>query len=108
MRHLTVTEESVNGVLANHYRVGAPGQEFFNELLADTQLLRNVKDLSWELWLAQDGAWPVRLRASATITADLRVLKELDLRAPSAWQLSVDISRPNDPTLAVAAPKSGR
>jgi hypothetical protein len=104
VRHLTSTEESVNGVLANHYQVGAPGQQFFNDLLADAQLLRNVKDLKWDLWLAQEGAWPVRLRASATITADLRVLNDLNLPAPSSWELSIDVSRPNDPTLAVAAP----
>jgi len=108
VRHLTPTEEPVNGVLANHYQVGAPGQQFFNDLLADAQLLRNVKDLKWDLWLAQEGAWPVRLRASATITADLRVLNDLNLPAPSSWELSIDVSRPNDPTLAVAAPKSDR
>jgi len=97
IRHLTSTEESVNGVLANHYQVGAPGQQFFNDLLADAQLLRNVNDLKWDLWLAQEGAWPVRLRASATITADLRVLNDLNLPAPSSWELSIDVSIGNRP-----------
>ena len=45
---------------------------------------------------------------TATITADLRVLNDLNLPAPSSWELSIDVSRPNDPTLAVAAPKSDR
>lgn len=107
VRHLPSTEESVNGVPASHYRVGSPGREFFEAFLAGEQLLRNVQDFSWELWLAKDGAWPVRLLASATITTDLTILDELNLQAPTSWELRIDISRPNDPTLAVVAPLEG-
>ena len=104
VRRLTPTDEAVNGILADRYQVGENGREFFETFLADDRLLRNVEGLSWDLWLAQDGAWPVRLLASATITADLTILDELDLAAPVFWELRVDISRPNDPTLTIVAP----
>ena len=104
IRRLTSTDEAVNGILADRYQVGENGKEFFETFLADDRLLQNVEGLSWDLWLAQDGAWPVRLLASATITADLTILDELDLAAPVLWELRVDISRPNDPTLTVIAP----
>lgn len=107
VRRLPSTEDSVNGVPSNHYRVASPGREFFEAFLADERLLQNVRDLGWELWLAKDGAWPVRLLASATITSDLKILDELDLKAPTSWELRIDISRPNDPMLAVVAPEVG-
>ncbi len=105
VRRLPSMEESVNGVAANHYRVGSEGSEFFGALSANAQLLQNVRDLSWDLWLAEDGAWPVRLLASATVTASLEALDKLDLRPPIFWELRIDVSRPNDPTLAVVAPE---
>lgn len=104
VRRLPATQEDVNGVTAEHYQVGAPGNDYFSTFLADAQLLTNVNDMHWDLWLARDGEWPVRLLASATITADMTVLNDLSLHPPTAWQLTVDVSRPNDPTLAVAAP----
>lgn len=107
VRRLPPTEESANGVPANRYQVGSPGREFFESFLADEELRQKAQDFDWELWLAQDGAWPVRLLASATITADLAFLNDLDLEAPTYWQLRIDISRPNDPTLAVVAPEEG-
>jgi hypothetical protein len=105
VRRLDSTEETVNDTLTNHYRVGQSGREFFQALLADGQLHQSVEDASWELWLAKDGAWPVRLLASATIAADLTILDDLDLKAPTAWELRIDISRPNDPTLVVVVPE---
>jgi hypothetical protein len=107
VRRLPPTEESVNGVPANHYRVGSPGREFFESFLADEQLRQKAQDFRWELWLAKDGAWPVRLLASATITVDLALLNELGLQAPTVWELRIDISRPNDPMLSVVAPEEG-
>ncbi|OGO51324.1 MAG: hypothetical protein A2148_10475 [Chloroflexi bacterium RBG_16_68_14] len=107
VRRLPSTEESVNDVPTDYYQVGSPGREFFEAFLAEEQLLRNAQDFRWELWLARDGAWPVRLLASAAITADLPILQELDLQPPTSWELRIDISRPNDPTLTVAPPEEG-
>ena len=105
VRRLPSAEEPVNGVPANHYQVTSTGQEFFKTFLAEEQLARDVRDLRWDLWLAEDGGWPVRLRASATVISDLEALGELELQAPVSWELSIEISRPNDPTLVVAPPE---
>ncbi len=105
VRRLPSTRETVNGVAASHYRVESAGQEYFEYFPTDDQLLQRVQDLRWELWLAEDGGWPVRLLLSGTITADLPILDELDLQPPTLWELRVDVSRPNDPSLAVVAPE---
>jgi hypothetical protein len=104
VRHLLATEETINGIPAHRYEVGVPGREFFESFLASPQLLEIVQDLNWQLWLARDGAWPVRLLATATVTPSLALLENLGLQAPTAWELRVDISRPNDPTLMVVEP----
>ena len=104
VRRLPTTQEFINEVRAYHYGVGAEGQAYFQSFLAHEQFLQQVQDASWEIWLAKDGAWPVRLLASGTVTADLQILQELDLKAPTHWELRIDISRPNDPELVVAAP----
>lgn len=101
---LPATPEPVNDVPAHHYRPTSAGQEFFRTFLADEQLLRQVRDLQWDLWLAEDGGWPVRMRTAGTVTAGLRVLEELEVPVPADWTLQIDISRPNDPLLAVRAP----
>ena len=105
VRRLPSAADPVNGVPANHYQVTSAGQEFFETFLAEEQLARDVRDLRWDLWLAEDGAWPVRLRASATVVSDLEVLGELELQAPVSWELSIEISRPNDPAVTVAPPE---
>lgn len=104
VRDLPSSEESVNNVSANHYRVGTEGRRYFESFLAEERALSNVQNVRWELWLAQLGGWPVRLLVTGTVTTDLRVLDTLDLEAPTAWELRIDVSRPNDPTLQVQAP----
>jgi hypothetical protein len=85
--------------------VGLAGREFFETFLVPRELLQSVEDLSWDLWLAAEGAWPVRLLLSATVIDTITLLEELDLKAPVHWELRIDISRPNDPTLSVVAPE---
>jgi hypothetical protein len=104
VRRLPSAAEMVNGVLTNHYQVGQAGLAFLEAFLGADGLSQDVEDLSWELWLAEDGGWPVRLLAKATITSDLKVLEELNLRAPTTWVLRIDVSQPNDPALTVLAP----
>ncbi|MEX1255626.1 MAG: hypothetical protein WEE64_14920 [Dehalococcoidia bacterium] len=104
VRRLTPTVESVNGVSANHYNVDAAGREFVLGFLLDDANQPDVQDLAWDLWLADDGDWPVRLVASGTTAAGYAGLDELQLEAPVTWELRIDISRPNDPALAIAAP----
>lgn len=107
VRRLPSAQEMVNGVLTNHYQVGQAGLAFLEAFLGAGGLSQDVQDLSWEIWLAEDGGWPVRLLAKATITSDLQVLKDLNLRAPTTWVLRIDVSQPNDPALTVVAPAVG-
>lgn len=104
VRRLPSNEEFVNDVAAEHYRVDASASELIQSFLDGGPLLQGVQDLRWELWLAEDGAWPVRVLATGTVTRDLSILGELGLQAPTVWELRVDISRPNDPALTVEAP----
>jgi hypothetical protein len=103
VRRLTPVVEQVNGVTADHYNVDAAGREFVLGFLLD-DASQNVQDLAWDLWLSEDGSWPVRMVASGTMTSGSSALDELKLAAPVTWELRIDVSRPNDPALAIAAP----
>lgn len=105
VRRLPSNEEFVNDVAAEHYRVDAPASSVIESFLDGGPLLQGVQDLRWELWLAEDGGWPVRVLATGKVTRELDILGELGLRAPTVWELRVDISRPNDPALTVEAPE---
>jgi hypothetical protein len=105
VQRLRSTLEFINEVRASHYEVGAEGREYFQAFLANEQFLQDVQDPRWEVWLAEDGAWPVRLLASGTVTAELEILRQLKLAPPTTWELRIDVSRPNDPALAVQAPQ---
>jgi hypothetical protein len=104
VRRLPATPEFVNDVRAVHYSVGPQGGEYFRSFLAQEDIFQQVQDPHWELWLAEDGDWPVRLVASGTVTSELQILRDLGLGPPATWELRIDISRPNDPKLVVTAP----
>jgi hypothetical protein len=104
VRRLPSTSEFVNDIRTLHYQVGPEGEQFIRSFLADQQLFQQVQDLHWDLWLAEDGDWPVRLDARGTVTADLQIIHDLGLKTPTTWELRIDISRPNDPKVSVTAP----
>lgn len=100
-RLLPAREETVNGVRALHYQVGAAGRQFFETFVASEESLGEAKDFTWDIWLAKDGGWPVRLLATVTI---IEGVEELEIEGPYRWELRIDVSRPNDPAISVAAP----
>ncbi len=104
---LPSTEEFVNETRAYHYQVGVEGREFLEALQLGEEGLRSASDLEWDLWLARDGSWPVRLQARGTVAVDLTVLQTLELEAPTRWEIRIDVSRPDDPTLAINTPEAG-
>ncbi len=104
---LPSTEEFVNEIRAYHYQVGVEGREFLEALQVGEAGLRSAADLEWDLWLARDGSWPVRLQAKGTVAVDLTVLQTLELKAPTRWEIRIDVSRPDDPTLAINTPEAG-
>ncbi|MCH7811903.1 MAG: hypothetical protein IH958_04660 [Chloroflexi bacterium] len=104
VRRLTPIQESANGVAASHYQVSATGRAFFAALLEQEELLRSLDDITWDLWLADDGGWPVRLLVTATVPNGI---PSLDLEGAVEWELRIDVSQPNDPALSVAPPAQG-
>ncbi len=102
--NLPSTQEFINAVRADHYQVDAEGLEFMQSFLGGRQALYDVDDLAWDLWLATDGAWPVRLLMSGTVVDEVEFLEQLGLSAPTTWELRIDVSRPNDPALSITAP----
>jgi hypothetical protein len=104
VRRLPGNLEFVNELRAYHYQVGPEGIQYFQEFLVNDPLLLNVQNMHWDVWLAEQGAWPVRLAAAGTVNNNLPILQQLDLGAPTDWTLRIDISRPNDPTISVQPP----
>jgi hypothetical protein len=104
---LPSTEEFVNEVRAYHYQVGVEGRDYLDALQVGEEGLRSASDLQWDLWLARDGSWPVRLQATGTVAVDITVLETLELEAPTRWEIRIDISRPDDPTLTINTPEAG-
>jgi hypothetical protein len=105
VRRLPATLEFVNELRAYHYVVGPEGMQYFQQFLVQDPVTLDLQDMKWDVWLAQDGAWPVRLQATGTVKNDLPILQQLDLKAPTDWALRIDISRPNDPAISVEAPQ---
>lgn len=104
VRALASTADFVNGIPVDHYTVAGAGLAYFETFVASDELLESVDDLTWDLWLASDGEWPVRLRATAMITADLAILQALGLVPPTSWELQIDVSRPDDPAIEIVPP----
>ncbi len=105
--NLPSTEEFVNSIRAYHYEVGVEGRQYLEALQVGEEGLRAANDLEWDLWLARDGSWPVRLLATGTVAVDLTILQTLELKAPTLWEIRIDVSRPNDPDLQIAPPETG-
>ena len=105
VRRLPATLEFVNELRAYHYVVGQAGADYFQQFLVEEPITLDLQDMHCDVWLAEDGAWPVRLQVTGTVNNDLPILQELGLAAPTNWLLRIDISRPNDPALSVQAPE---
>ena len=101
---LPSNEEFVNAIRTFHYEVGLEGRQFLDVLEVGEEGLRAAEDLTWDLWLARDGSWPVRLQATGTVAVDITVLQTLELDAPTQWVIRIDIENPNDPALAIEPP----
>lgn len=104
------TKETKNGIATLHYDAGSDvgalsGFSALGNLPADV----TVSGL--QLWYAVRGGYLVAVQlqlnsASSASCASLTEASPVPLQAPCAVNVSYDLSRPNDKTLAVAAPKS--
>jgi hypothetical protein len=88
--------ETVNGVPSLYCGIDEASFEQLSSLFGGTEEMGNIDDLSLEMWLAEDGDWPVRLRVhvagtdesdqkfDAKLEMDITdVNKEIDIKAPS-------------------------
>ena len=105
IRQLASTEGTVNDVPSLRYVVHAEGRSFFQSFLAEDEESQTPSETRWELWLAKDGSWPVRLSATTTVESETAPLVGgLVLEPPTSWELRIDISRANDPALTIEPP----
>jgi len=63
-------KETVNGVPSLHCGIDQASFQQLSSLFGGTEGTGNIDELSVDLWLAQDGRWPVRLRVHVAGTDD--------------------------------------
>jgi len=89
-------KETVNGVPSLHCGIDKASFEQLASLFGGTEGTGDISDLSLDMWLAEDGRWPVRLRVhvagtdesgqemDAKLEMDITdANKEIDIKAPS-------------------------
>ena len=89
-------KETVNGVPSLYCGIDEASFEQLSSLFGGTEEMGNIDDLSLEMWLAEDGDWPVRLRVhvagtdesdqkfDAKLEMDITdVNEEIDIEPPS-------------------------
>lgn len=104
------TKETKNGIATLHYDAGSDvsalsGFSALGDLPSDVSLS------GLELWYAVRGGYLVAVQlqldsASSASCASLTDASPVPLQAPCVVDVSYDLSRPNDKSLKVAAPKS--
>jgi len=76
-------KETVNGVASNYCGIDAATFEQLADLFGGTGDMGDIDEFSLDLWLAEDGDWPVRMRANVAGTdetgKDFRAKLELDV-----------------------------
>jgi hypothetical protein len=106
LRNLTSlegTEETVNDVPSLHYQFGRDeisglGKKFAEQshIFGEEGEPRDLPaDLQVDLWLAEDGNWPVRMLVSASDVVD---------GEETRFKFSLDVTDVNDPSIKIEAP----
>jgi hypothetical protein len=95
--------ESINGVAALHYKVDATGKALLDTFLPP-EASSATQGVEWDLWLTEEGGWPIQIQASFDIDKRLDLLSGLRLRPPVTWKLVIEISGPNDPGMMIYPP----
>jgi hypothetical protein len=100
LRLLKPEKDSVNGVDSLHYSIDRADVETLRSLGAllgqDGDLTNLPEEFSVDLWLAEDGGWPVRLTMTASGTMNGSDQMSLDF--------SMDITDVNDPDISIEPP----
>jgi len=87
-------EETVNGIETVHYHIDQADLTFLGEFLGDTEDLPD--EFAMDIWLAEDGNWPVRMTFAAS--------GEDDNGQPLSFEISVEFKDFNDSSIKIEPP----
>ena len=87
-------EETVNGIETVHYHLDQADLTFFQEFLGGTEDLPN--EFNMDVWLAEDGEWPVRMSFEAS--------GEDDEGQSLSFEIFIDFKDFNDSSIKIEPP----
>lgn len=89
--------ETVNGIEAVHYHVDSADLALLKDLLGGTEDLGQLPDeFNMDVWLAEDGDWPVRMSLAAS--------GEDDEGQPLSFDISIEFKDFNDSSIKIEPP----
>jgi len=90
-------KETVNGIEAVHYHLDKADLTLLEEFLGTTEDMAGVpEEFSVDIWLAEDGDWPVRLNLEAS--------GEDDEGQPLSFEISFEFKDFNDSSIKIEPP----
>jgi len=90
-------KETVNGIKAIHYHIDKADLTFLQGLLGDTEDLGELPDeFNMDVWLAEDGDWPVRMTFKAS--------GEDDNGEALSFDISIEFKDFNDSSIEIEPP----
>jgi hypothetical protein len=90
-------KETVNGIKAIHYHIDKADLTFLQGLLGDTEDLGELPDeFNMDVWLAEDGDWPVRMTFKAS--------GEDDNGEALSFDISIEFKDFNDSSIKIEPP----
>lgn len=92
-------EQIVNGVDTYHYSLGRDDIEQLPDLLGGTGSADVPEDLQFDIWLAQDGLWPMKVEVKANDKDDAGL--------PVGLALSMELRDINDSNVSIEPPDLG-
>ena len=89
--------ETVNGIDAVHYHLDTSDLTLLQDLLGSTEDLGELpKEFNMDVWLAEDGDWPVRMSLAAS--------DEDDEGQPLSFDILIDFKDFNDSSIKIEPP----
>ena len=90
-------KETINGIKAVHYDVDKADLTLLGDLLGQTQDLSDLpEEFTMDIWLAEDGNWPVRM--------DFKASGEDEQGQPTSFDISIEFKDFNDSSIKIEPP----
>jgi len=96
---LTATEETINGVETYHYSIERDDITQLPDLLGGAETSDIPEDMQFDIWLAQDGLWLMKIDVEATDTSEDG--------QPVALSLAMELRDVNDSNVTIEPPEDG-